>query len=127
MKIAKVLLLTGIISFALCSCTKEEVVLTGDYVSPVGSAKVELTDLSGGKVYGYLENQNGEEFMAEFFVPDTLIEKLHEFIYSGKEFKANYIAIDQAYVEDESGFFSEEQDMVLAEGNLEVSYFEIME
>ncbi len=65
MKIAKVLLLTGIISFALCSCTKEEVVLTGDYVSPVGSAKVELTDLSGGKVYGYLENQNGEEFMAD--------------------------------------------------------------
>ncbi|QQR76816.1 hypothetical protein IPJ63_00920 [Candidatus Nomurabacteria bacterium] len=127
MKFIQALLIPALISIAMCSCTKEEIIVVGDYVSPVGETKIELAELPVGKVYGYLENQNGEEFMAEFLVPDTLIAGIAEALHNGEEVLIKYLSIDQSYVEDESGMFSEEHDIVLAEGNLEVSNFKVIE
>lgn len=127
MKFIQALLIPALISIAMCSCTKEEIIVIGDYVSPVGETKIESADLIVGRVYGYLENQNGELFFAEFIVPDTLIAGIAEAIHGEKEVFIKYQSIDQSYVEDESGMFWEEHDLVPAEENLEVSYFEIME
>ncbi len=119
-KISKVLFIVALISIAMCSCTKEEIPTTGNYVEPVGSAVVESADLEAGKVYGYLENQYGEEFLAEFSIPDTLVDEISIGLSAG-EVIIRYQAIDQSYVQDDSGMFCEEHDVVPAEGNLEVS------
>lgn len=113
--------------FALCmmaiaSCTREEIPTTGNYVEPVGKTIIDSADLESEKVFGYLENQFNELFLAEFIVPDTLIDEISVRISSGEEVVIFYQAINQDYIQDESGMFWEEDDIVPAEGNLEVSH-----
>lgn len=117
----------ALISIAMCSCTKEEVVLEGNHVAPVGETRIEMADLSAGLVYGYLKNQDSVNFLAEFIVPDTLIAGIAEAIAAKKKIFIRYQSIDQSYVEDDSGFFSEEHDLVPADNNLEVSNVEVLE
>lgn len=126
-KISKVLFIVALISIAMCSCTKEEIVLEGNHVTPVGETRIEIADLSAGLVYGYLKNQDSVSFLAEFIVPDTLISGIAEAMAAEKEVIIRYQSIDQSYVEDDSGFFSEEHDLVLADDNLEVSNVDVVE
>ena len=120
MKSTNVLLLLLVFTFTiLSSCTKEEI-LIGDYVSPVGETTIVMFDLPEGKVFGYLTNQNGEEFLAEFIVPETMIDGMENLLSTRDSVIIRYHSISQEYVEDESGMFSEEHDLVPAEDNLEV-------